>query len=132
VHEADIVRERDGSYLASLERGEQRFEIDELGPDAIRFRADGMMESARFLRDGDRLYILHRGATMAVRDLTLAAPISAAAAGGGKVRAAMNGRVVAVLGKPGEQVAVGQPVLPLEAMKMEHVHTPAVRGTVCA
>ena len=91
------------------------------------------MESAKFLRDGDRLYFLHRGVTLAVRDLTLAAPASAAAAGGdGKVRAAMNGRVVAVLVKPGEQVAAGQPVMTLEAMKMEHVHTAGVAGTVSA
>jgi geranyl-CoA carboxylase alpha subunit len=131
VREVDIVRERDGSYVASLEGGERRFEIDELGPDAIRFRTDGMMESARFLSDGDRLYSLHRGATIAVRDLTLAAPVSAAAAGGdGKVRAAMNGRVVAVLVKPDEQVALGQPVMTLEAMKMEHVHTAGVAGRV--
>jgi geranyl-CoA carboxylase alpha subunit len=133
AHEVDIVRERDGSYVASLEGGERRFEIDELGPDAIRFRTDGMMESASFLRDGDRLYVLHRGVTMAVRDLTLAAPVSAAAAGGdGKVRAAMNGRVVAVLVKPGERVAIGQPVMTLEAMKMEHVHTAGVAGRVSA
>ncbi|MCK1513951.1 acetyl-CoA carboxylase biotin carboxylase subunit [Bradyrhizobium sp. 190] len=133
VREVDIVRERDGSYVAGLDGGEQHFEIDELCPDAIRFRTDGIMESARFLRDGDRLYILHRGATIAVRDLTLAAPESASAAGGdGKVRAAMNGRVVAVLVKPGEQVAAGQPVMTLEAMKMEHVHTAGVAGTVSA
>jgi geranyl-CoA carboxylase alpha subunit len=131
VHEVDIVRERDGGYVAAVDGSELRFEIDELDRDAIRFRTDGMMESARFLRDGDRLYILHRGATIAVRDLTLAAPESATAAGGdGKVRAAMNGRVVAVLVKPGEQVAAGQPVMTLEAMKMEHVHTAGVAGTV--
>ena len=59
--------------------------------------------------------------------------MSAAASGGdGKVRAAMNGRVVAVLVKPGEQVAAGQPVMTLEAMKMEHVHTAGVAGTVSA
>ena len=133
VLEVDIVRGRDGGYVAAVDGSELRLEIDELGRDAIRFRTDGMMESARFLRDGDRLYILHRGATMAVRDLTLAAPVSAAAAGGdGKVRAAMNGRVVAVLVKPGEQVAAGQPVMTLEAMKMEHVHTAGVAGTVSA
>ncbi len=133
VHEVDIVRNRDGSYFTSLDGAEQRFEIDELGRDTIRFRTEGVMESTRFLRDGDRLYILHRGATIAVRDLTLAAPASAAAAGGdGKVRAAMNGRVVALLVKPGEQVALGQPVMTLEAMKMEHVHTAGVAGTVSA
>lgn len=133
LHEVDIGRERDGGYLASSGGGEQRFEIDELGRDTIRFRINGMMESARFLRDGDRLYILHRGVTTAVRDLTLAAPVSAAASGGdGKVRAAMNGRVVAVLVKPGDKVAAGQPVMTLEAMKMEHVHTAGVAGTVSA
>jgi geranyl-CoA carboxylase alpha subunit len=133
VQEVDIVRGRDGGYVAAVGGSELRFEIDELGPDTIRFRTDGMMESARFLRDGDRLYVLHRGATIAVRDLTLAAPASAAAAGGdGKVRAAMNGRVVALLVKPGERVVLGQPVMTLEAMKMEHVHTAGVAGTVSA
>ena len=82
---------------------------------------------------GDQLYFLYRGVTLAVRDLTLAVPVSAAASGGdGKVRAAMNGRVVAVLVKPGEQVTAGQPVMTLEAMKMEHVHTAGIAGTVSA
>jgi len=131
VHEVDVVRERDGGYVANVDGAEQRFEIDELGRDTIRFRTNGMMESATFLRDSDRLYLLHRGTTIAVRDLTLAPPETAGAAGGdGKVRAAMNGRVVAVLVKPGEQVALGQPVMTLEAMKMEHVHTAGVTGTV--
>jgi geranyl-CoA carboxylase alpha subunit len=133
VHEVEIVRQRDGGYVANIEGGERRFDVDELGRDTIRFRTEGVMESTKFLRDGDRLYILHRGTTIVVRDLTLAAPASAAAAGGdGKVRAAMNGRVVALLVKPGEQVALGQPVMTLEAMKMEHVHTAGVAGTVSA
>src|SRR3954470_8536409 len=131
AREVDIVRDRDGGYVAVVDGGELRFEIDELGSDTIRFRTNGMMESVRFLRDGDWLYVLHRGVTMAARDLALAAPVSAAAAGGdGKVRAPMNGRVVAVLVKAGEQVAAGQPVMTLEAMKMEHVHTAGVAGTV--
>ena len=73
------------------------------------------------------------GATLSIRDLTLAAPASAAATGGdGKVRAAMNGRVVALLVKPGDRVTAGQPVMTLEAMKMEHVHTAGIAGTVSA
>jgi geranyl-CoA carboxylase alpha subunit len=133
ARDIDIVRERDGDYVAAVDGAEFRFGIDELSRDNIRFRTDGLMASAKFLRDGDRLYILHRGVTIAVRDLTLAAPVSAAASGGdGKVRAAMNGRVVALLVKPGEQVAAGQPVMTLEAMKMEHVHTAGVAGTVSA
>jgi geranyl-CoA carboxylase alpha subunit len=133
IHDLEIVRERDGGYVASPDGGEHRFEIDELSSDSIRFRANGLMQSARFFRDGDRLYILHRGATFAVRDLTLATPTAATATGSdGKVRAAMNGRVVAVLVKAGERVTAGQPVMTLEAMKMEHVHAAPIAGTILA
>ena len=37
-----------------------RFEVDELGCDTIRFRSSGVMESARYFRDRDRLYFLYR------------------------------------------------------------------------
>ncbi|HEV7411069.1 MAG TPA: acetyl-CoA carboxylase biotin carboxylase subunit [Bradyrhizobium sp.] len=133
IHEPEIVRERDGGYVASVSGNDVRFEIDELGRDSIRFRVNGLTESARFFRDGDRLHFLHHGSLNSVRDLTLAAPASAAAGGGdGKVRAAMNGRVVAVLVKQGERVEAGQPVMTLEAMKMEHVHTAPISGTISA
>ncbi len=133
IHDVETVRERDGGYVASIAGHVYRFEIDELGRDAIRYRSDGVMETARFVREDDRLHVLHRGITLSVHDLTLAAPVSALANGGdGKVRAAMNGRVVAVLVEPGERVAAGQPVMTLEAMKMEHVHTAAISGTISA
>jgi geranyl-CoA carboxylase alpha subunit len=133
IRELEIVRERDGGHVASLEGRDVRFEIDELGRDRIRFLVNGLTESARFFRDGDRLYFLHQGSLNSIRDLTLAAPASATAGGSdGKVRAAMNGRVIAVLVKQGERVAAGQPVMTLEAMKMEHVHIAPVSGTISA
>jgi len=133
TRELEIRREREGGTIVSQADAEFRFEIDEVSGDLIRFHHDGVMESARFLRDGDRLFFQRHGVTHAVRDLTLAAPETAAAGGGdGKVRAAMNGRVVALLVKAGERVAAGQPVMTLEAMKMEHVHVAGVAGTVAA
>jgi len=133
AYELDILREREGGYVVSFDGTRHELEIDELNCDTIRFRRNGVMQSATFLRDGDRLYFLHRGLTHAVRDLTLAAPETAAAgAGDGKVRAAMNGRVVAVLVKAGDRVDAGQPVLTLEAMKMEHVHVAGIAGTIAA
>jgi len=133
THELEVTRLRDGGYVVVVDAQEHRFELDELGSETIRFRHDGVMENARFLRDGDRLYLQHRGLPLAVTDLTLAAPKATAAGGGdGKVRAAMNGRVVAVLVKPGDRVAAGQPVMTLEAMKMEHVHKAGIDGVVSA
>ncbi|WP_281077234.1 acetyl-CoA carboxylase biotin carboxyl carrier protein subunit [Variovorax paradoxus] len=48
------------------------------------------------------------------------------------MRASMNGRVVAVLAEPGQVVRAGQPLLTLEAMKMEHVHAAPVSGRLAA
>jgi geranyl-CoA carboxylase alpha subunit len=133
LHEIEIVRERDGGYVAGRNGDLYRFEIEALESGVIRFRHDGVMQSRKFLRHDDQLYILDDDGTSAIHDRTLAAPEAASASGGdGKVRAAMNGRVVAVLVKPGEKVAAGQPVMTLEAMKMEHVHTAGVAGTVSA
>jgi geranyl-CoA carboxylase alpha subunit len=133
IHDLEVVRGREGGYAADLGAAVYRFEVDELGSDTIRFSRSDVMESARYFRDRDRLYFLYRGIPAAVRDLTLAAPAnSATTAGDGKVRAAMNGRVVAVLVKPGEHVEAGQPVMTLEAMKMEHVHTAPIAGTISA
>jgi geranyl-CoA carboxylase alpha subunit len=127
----EVFRDRDGGYVTRTSNNELRFEIDELGADTIRFRADNLAESATFHRDGDRLFVQRLGVSNTVRDLTRAAPARAtAAAGDGKLRAAMNGRVVAVLVKAGERVEAGQPVLTLEAMKMEHVHAAPISGII--
>ena len=133
VYDIEIVRERDGGYAARLDGTEYRFEIDELSREAIRFCSDGLTESARFFREGDHLYILRQGITVSVRDLTMSAPAAMrAGSSDGRIRAAMTGRVVAVLVKQGERVTAGQPVITLEAMKMEHVHSAPISGTISA
>ncbi len=131
IYDLELVRERDGGYVARLDGAEYRFEIDEVSGGAIRFRSNGLAELATFFREGDHLYILRRGVVTSVRDLTMSAPASAAASSSdGRIRAAMNGRVVAVLVKQGERVVAGQPVITLEAMKMEHVHCAPISGTI--
>ena len=133
VYDIEIARERDGGYAARLGGTEYRFEIDELSGEAIRFRSNGLTESARFFREGDHLYFLRRGITVSVRDLTMSAPAAVGASSSdGRIRAAMSGRVVTVLVKQGERVTAGQPVITLEAMKMEHVHSAPISGMISA
>ncbi|MDA7416000.1 acetyl-CoA carboxylase biotin carboxylase subunit [Xenophilus arseniciresistens] len=92
---------------------------------------DGVRERVVFLRQGHTLYLHWRGHPFVVQDRTHAAAARQGADGGdGKVRASMNGRVVAVLVAEGDEVQAGQPIVTLEAMKMEHVHSAPVAGRV--
>jgi geranyl-CoA carboxylase alpha subunit len=129
--EIEIARTREGDYAIGSNGEGRRIAIAALEGDSIWVKADGLSESVRYRRDGSHLYILRDGAVLAVRDLTRAAPERAAAGGGdGKLRAALNGRVVAVLVNVGDAVKAGQPVATLEAMKMEHVHVAPVSGII--
>ena len=60
------------------------------------------------------------GRQTVIEDHSLAGAASGAAANTGMVRAAMAGRVIALLVTEGQTVTQGTPLLVLEAMKMEH------------
>ncbi len=104
-----------------------------LGADEARFRLDGVLETVRFCRRGGTLWMNCAGRAHTIDDRTVASAARRDEAGGdGKVRASTNGRVVAISAGVGAQVSAGQPVIVLEAMKMEHIHTAALDGTVKA
>ena len=58
--------------------------------------------------------------TVRFTDATYAPPAAAAAGGDGKLRAPMDGRIVAIKIAPGERVTRGQTLVVLEAMKIQH------------
>ncbi len=58
--------------------------------------------------------------------------MSGGPASSGVIHSPMPGRIVAVLVKTGDRVAKGQPLVILEAMKMEHTLTAPFQGTVTA
>ena len=94
---------------------------------------DGVMESASFVRQGAQLLFTLAGAPWSATDTTRAASArQGGAASDGRLRASMNGRVVAVQVQVGQRVEAGQPILTLEAMKMEHIHAAPLAGTVKA
>ncbi|THJ33255.1 acetyl-CoA carboxylase biotin carboxylase subunit [Lampropedia aestuarii] len=118
-------------YTVVSQGQQHQIEWLELAPHGVRVLLDGVVERAAYARQGQQLYLHYAGQPLAVRDLTRSATERAGeSAGDGKVRASMNGRVVAVLVAEGEQVEAGQPLVTLEAMKMEHVHLAAVAGRV--
>jgi acetyl-CoA/propionyl-CoA carboxylase biotin carboxyl carrier protein len=86
-----------------------------------------------FARDGKTTWLGRDGRTWAL-SVEPAVTTRAGAAGGtdGTIRSPMPGTVIAVRAAEGEAVAKGDPVVVVEAMKMEHAVTAPIDGTVTA
>ena len=81
----------------------------------------------------ERLHVFAQGGHgLAELHDAIALAASAGAGGDGSLAAPMPGRIAAVLVQPGQQVASGQPLVVLEAMKMEHTLQAADDGVVDA
>ena len=131
--DATVVRRDRARFDVSI--GAQVFEMEllELEAPVFRFRCAGVAERAVFHRDGAKLSFHCRGRPHAVADLTWAATRRGGEeAADGKVVSATTGRVAAILVAVGDEVQKGQPLLTLEAMKMEHMHCAPVAGKVTA
>ena len=85
---------------------------------------------ARVLHHGrDRLVLLD-GRRVAIEAIDPYAPPAVEDGHGGHLAAPMPGAIVAVHVKPGDRVERGQPLLVMEAMKMEHTIVAPFAGTV--
>jgi acetyl-CoA/propionyl-CoA carboxylase biotin carboxyl carrier protein len=103
----------------------------DLDADHLTVETGGVRRRYIWARDGDRFWLSTAGDTWeltALREtIEHAGP---AAAGTGEVTSPMPGRVIAVHVTAGQSVEEGQPLLSVEAMKMEHVLRASVAGTV--
>lgn len=77
-------------------------------------------------------YVFKSGACFTVEFPNSAEGAGAGAAAEGALRAPMPGRIIAVHVKDGQEVEEGQPLIVLEAMKMEHVLRAPFAGKVSA
>ncbi len=102
-----------------------------LGADGtLRARLNGTHAEAGILRRGATLYVMAGGATLT---FTVPDPLDrdeGEGAGGGLIAAPMPGKIVSVQVSPGDRVRRGQPLVVLEAMKMEHTLSAAGDGVV--
>jgi biotin carboxyl carrier protein len=125
-HEVDVVRDGNG-FEVELNGRRQQLEL---------VRLDGAVASLRFPASGRSFQITyHHGSNGSWRvavgqrefDLAVLTPaeaveaVSAAReAGPSRLKAPIPGKVVAVKVAPGDEVKAGQPLIVLEAMKMEN------------
>lgn len=116
-------------YNVSVNGRERTVELLELSGDVVTLEVDGERFEVQVSVDS-------RSFSQAPTGVAVSAPtppqprISAKAAVRGDVVAPMPGVVTKVLVKTGDVVSVGQPVVLLEAMKMENSVSAAVAGVV--
>ncbi|CAK0757562.1 hypothetical protein CCP1ISM_740002 [Azospirillaceae bacterium] len=124
-----VVYRRDGLLLTIdgttvLARGEL------LADGTLAADLGGVRLTATVIRRGAEITLFYQGG---LHRLTLVDPLAAAALDDvpdDRLTAPMPGRIVAVLVAAGAEVVAGQPLLVMEAMKMEHTLKAPAAGTV--
>ncbi|MGH3344064.1 MAG: biotin/lipoyl-containing protein, partial [Carbonactinosporaceae bacterium] len=101
-----------------------------LGPGGVRVTLMGVSRDCRvFTAPDGRVYVNDSEVQTAWRELPRFSDPQAEAAAGGPI-SEVPGTVSAVLVSPGDHVTAGQPLVLLEAMKMEHRAVAATDGVV--
>ncbi|TCK22256.1 biotin carboxylase N-terminal domain-containing protein [Pseudonocardia endophytica] len=122
----------DTSLVLAIADGRHEVHLRDLGPDAVRVECSGVEHRCAVHRypDGSHWVTSALGQTGWRPAPRLPEPDPVAATGG--PTAELPGTVVAVLVVPGDRVEPGQPLVVVEAMKMEHPAVAAGPGVVRA
>ncbi len=96
------------------------------------FIENGVREALAFAFDDKTLFLDDGTGHFILDDVTHQPAAAAGGAGSGQIKASMDGAIVEVLVKEGDVVEVGQTLVVLEAMKMEHPLKAGISGTVTA
>ncbi len=98
----------------------------------LALEVDGRPHRALVARTRDRVLVALGGRVFSFETGEETRAAGGGGARSGRVEAPMPGKVVSVLVAPGATVEIGQPLVVLEAMKMETTLTSEVAGTVAA
>ncbi len=125
------VRAMGGSrYEVQIEEETVALELVSVAAPDVRFIVNGVVERAGFAQAANTLWLTQGGLTLMYADATFAPPSKEAVGSDGRLKAPIDGKVVAVNVAPGAAIAKGQTLAVLEAMKMEFVISSAVDGVV--
>lgn len=129
THELKIDR-REQDVLVEVAGADHALQIASRDHQQVCYLWDGIRRTVHYaLKDG-QLFLDSANGNLTLSNVTHAPPVSSELAGDGKIRAPMDGAVVAILVQARDQVEQGQTVLILEAMKIQQQIKANSAGTV--
>jgi len=128
-HSLTVLAQDNGLHITW---GEQHDTLDiiEQQPNRLTYRWQGVRRQVAYVQQGDTLYLDRGNGNLIIQHTTYAPPVTADSAGDGQIRAPMDGAVIHVLVAVGDTVCKDQPVLILEAMKIQQQIRANCDGTV--
>jgi acetyl-CoA/propionyl-CoA carboxylase biotin carboxyl carrier protein len=124
------LRGRSSSAQVRVDDGEPMRAAATRDGDRLTATLDGLTSSYTVAHVGGTVWLGANGRSIGLREHERLASTAGAATSDGAVNAPMPGTVTVVQAAVGDVVAAGTPLLVVEAMKMEHVLTAPLAGTV--
>jgi len=130
--EVTVRRDAPGRFAVSDARGTHAIDAALLDAQTIQLTVDGRLRLAHVVRIGDARHVWLNGQVYVLAPEAAGSPGHAAALAPPQILAPMPGKVLQVLVAAGQEVAEGDGLVIVEAMKMEHRITAAAAASVRA
>lgn len=114
------VREARAGVEVSVDGSPHVLAVEPVGPGAFVLHQGDRIETFHCVREGDRIHLAWRGQVWVLEDQGDGGRRAAHRHRTGGLEAPMPGKVIAVKVQPGQEVAKGDELLVVEAMKMEN------------
>jgi geranyl-CoA carboxylase alpha subunit len=128
---AVTLAESDNNFTVSVNDQSTSFTLAAITESACTIVSNNLRRRCTFAKQDTTVYLDDGNGHFIFTDVTHM-PAAAGGSGSGQVKASMDGAIVDVLVKAGDVVAVGQTIVVLEAMKMEHQLKAGISGVVGA
>ena len=126
---AVTLAESDNNFTVSVNDQSTSFTLAAITESACTIVSNNLRRRCTFAKQDTTVYLDDGNGHFIFTDVTYM-PAAAGGSGSGQVKASMDGAIVDVLVKAGDVVAVGQTLVVLEAMKMEHQLKAGISGVV--
>ncbi|WP_169568575.1 acetyl-CoA carboxylase biotin carboxylase subunit [Sneathiella limimaris] len=120
----------DDAFLIKVGGQELNARAELQGDGSLRAVVDGHAVTASVVEDGERLIVIQGGYQIDVKRVITDFDGTGDEGGAGAIMAPMPGKIIQVNVSAGAKVAKGDPLMVMEAMKMEHTLSAGADGTV--